>query len=1093
MAGGPEPSRAPSAPLSPADWRRAERAVDAALDAPPALRAAVLEAQCGDDPAIHAAARAWLRACDDGDADDRRDLAHSAAVQPGTILGRWRLLREVGRGGMGVVFVAAPVDAGPPDVMPLGSAGAPGWPARVAVKVVRDAPGANATWARRLEEERRILASLAHPGIARLLDSGVTEDGLPWFAMEYVDGERVDVWCDARALSVDARLALVARVCDAVRHAHARGVVHRDLKPSNVLVSADGTPTLLDFGIAKALAPDRALALTNTGQYVLTPEYASPEQLRGAPATAASDVYAFGVLLYELLVGRRPFDGASDAGGPASDATPSGRTPSDNTPWGRTARGAPAAVLAHWRAALEDDAPAPSTVVSAAAAAERGTTPAELRRRLRGALDAVVLTALRREPECRYPTAAALADDLRRAANGLPVLAPGYDRAYRLRRRMHAIRVRTPRRVVAGVAIVALVGSAWPLAEYAAARLDRPAGPRAAPVAHRPVLAARPLLLGAAYPAGAGATLELDAALSPDGRWIAYAGADAGGMHLYRTPAASGTMAAGARRLTPAGRAYQRAPQWSPDGRVVAFTADRRIWTVGAADCPGADSVPHLLVAPAPGAGWVASPAWAPDGRAIAYVEDDVIQIRAVSWVGHCGVPVIDPTTGPAHALRTAAGTPYALSWSPDGRWLAFASGNAAFLSGAQPWGSPMNVGNAAPSVLWLADTAGRRALPLTDSRALNTAPAWLPDGRGLVFVSNRDGPRDLYELAIDGTGHSAGAAARLTVGLDAHTVSVGRDGRHLAYTVFRQRSNVWAFPLGAGVPHVLTRGHESVEGMALSPDGRQLAFDSDRDGVRALYLVGATPRDDGALASPVRVTAGGDDFMPHWSPDGRELAFYRIDASGARLLATVPAAPAAGSTLPVPRGVVAASWPHDQWYPSWSPDGRSLVFHSYRDLLPDLYVVTRLRDGTPGSAWTAPRQLTTGGGADARWSPDGRRIAYWRHDGLWTVAPDGRAPVRLVALDTARAGAAGTGAAGTVQWSPDGAVLYYKWIDGDGGARIWVVPRTGGVPHPVVQLTVNGQGSPRPEFATDGQRVYAAVAVQEASVWTVVIGAAPH
>jgi serine/threonine-protein kinase len=266
---------------------------------------------------------------------------------------------------------------------------------RVALKLLRrgmDDPHL----VRRFLEERQILATLDHPHIARLLDGGVS-DGRPWFAMEYVEGEPIDRYCDGRRLPVDDRLRLFLEVCDAVQYAHRSLVVHRDLKPSNVLVTDDGGVKLLDFGIAKLLAPGDAVeaTLTQVGRRAMTPGYASPEQVRGEPVTVASDVYSLGVMLYALLAGRSPY------------RVPSGLERELE------------------RAVLEEPTEPPSTTVGRQAdeAAARGTSAERLRRRLRGDLDMIVLTALRKEPERRYPSVEALATDLRRHLGGLPVHA----------------------------------------------------------------------------------------------------------------------------------------------------------------------------------------------------------------------------------------------------------------------------------------------------------------------------------------------------------------------------------------------------------------------------------------------------------------------------------------------------------------------------------------------------------------------------------------------------------------------------------------------------------------------------------------------
>jgi serine/threonine-protein kinase len=266
---------------------------------------------------------------------------------------------------------------------------------RVALKLIRrglDEPHL----VRRFLEERQILASLDHPNIARLLDGGVSDEGLPWFAMEYVEGLPIDRYCDAHRLPIDRRLRLFIDVCEAVQYAHRNLVVHRDLKPSNVLVTEAGEVKLLDFGIARLLEGGEAMGLTQTGLRLMTPEYASPEQVRGERVSTASDVYALGVLLYELLTGHRPHRSA-------------GRNPHEIE-----------------RSIIEEEPESPSSMIhgrEAATAEARSTTPERLRRCLRGDLDTIVLTAMQKGPERRFGTAEQMGADIRRHLDGLPVRA----------------------------------------------------------------------------------------------------------------------------------------------------------------------------------------------------------------------------------------------------------------------------------------------------------------------------------------------------------------------------------------------------------------------------------------------------------------------------------------------------------------------------------------------------------------------------------------------------------------------------------------------------------------------------------------------
>ncbi len=315
-----------------------------------------------------------------------------SAVAMQQTVGPYRLVRELGYGGMGTVFLAERAD----DTFEQ----------QVALKVVRHV--ASSELLRRFHYERQVLAKLQHPNIARLVDGGATPEGLPWFAMEYIDGKPLDVYCDENALSIDDRLLLFEEVCEAVQYAHQHLVIHRDLKPGNILVTNDGRVKLLDFGIAKLLAEDDQvpmMTVTWTGMQLMTPAYASPEQMSGQTVTTASDVYALGVLLYELLTGQRPFDLAGQARRAMEDLVLHAEPKKPSTVIGETTGTADA------------------TAHATARATTRSTAPQRLRQRLAGDLDTICLKALRKEPQRRYQSAEQLGADLRAHLAGMPVSA----------------------------------------------------------------------------------------------------------------------------------------------------------------------------------------------------------------------------------------------------------------------------------------------------------------------------------------------------------------------------------------------------------------------------------------------------------------------------------------------------------------------------------------------------------------------------------------------------------------------------------------------------------------------------------------------
>ncbi len=389
--------------------------LEAALEHPVEERAAFIASSTNGDVELQREVVTLLSMESDAASFLETPAVAALADVAGRRIGPYQIVREIGRGGMGTVYLA-----GRDDVK-----------RRVALKLVRGGLAAPERIERFLIE-RRVLARLEHVNIARMLDAGVADDGTPWFAMELIEGEALDHYCDAHLLTVSERLRLVEQVCEAVAYAHRNLIVHRDLKPNNILVTSSGEVKLLDFGIAKLLDEDsnndKGAGLTEAGLRLLTPEYAAPEQVRGEPVTTATDVYALGVILYELLAGTRPQRDAS-ASGTMSAPRPPRRL---------------------------------SSVIgagdsSAAIALARSTTTIRLRRRVAGDLDTIVGKALEADADRRYASAAELLEDLRRHRTGFPVRARPASRAYRARAFVR--RNRWGVAVAAGVLLL-LVGTA---------------------------------------------------------------------------------------------------------------------------------------------------------------------------------------------------------------------------------------------------------------------------------------------------------------------------------------------------------------------------------------------------------------------------------------------------------------------------------------------------------------------------------------------------------------------------------------------------------------------------------------------------------
>jgi serine/threonine protein kinase len=413
----------------------------AAVDLAPPDREAFLRANAGDDTlhrevaellSAHESAGDFISqpAMFDVGLIENDEVSRDAAVT-GQQIGSYKIIRELGRGGMGAVYLAARADES--------------FDKQVALKLIKRGMDSDAI-IKRFVMERQILANLDHPNIARLIDGGTTEDGLPYFVLEYVEGTTITRYCDQRNLNTMERLKIFRQVCAAVQFAHQNLIVHRDLKPSNIIVTEDATPKLLDFGIAKLFSSDWSSSIDATATIgrVLTPEYASPEELRGLPVTTSSDVYSLGVVLYELLSGHRPFNFDN-------------RLPEDVARKIATSQPIkPSVVITRLEPARQTDDPEHVPRTPEAIGRTREGNIEKLRRRLVGDLDNILLKALRKEPERRYASVQEFSEDIRRHLEGLPVNASPDTLDYRARKfaQRHKASV-----LAAAVVIVTLLGA----------------------------------------------------------------------------------------------------------------------------------------------------------------------------------------------------------------------------------------------------------------------------------------------------------------------------------------------------------------------------------------------------------------------------------------------------------------------------------------------------------------------------------------------------------------------------------------------------------------------------------------------------------
>ena len=874
---------------------------------------------------------------------------------------RYRINRQVGTGGMATVYLAHDLKHD----------------RDVAIKILKPDLAA-AVGAERFVSEIRTIAHLRHPHILPLFDSG-SADGFLFYVMPFIEGESLRARLRReRTLPIGDVVKILRELADALAYAHAAGVIHRDVKPDNVLTSGRHV-FLADFGVAYALAPADGITVTGTGMVVGTPAYMAPEQVAGGQAEARSDIYALGVLAYELLAGTVPFTGSSQ------DVVVAHLTkPADRVSRHRPDTPEPLADLVmRCLAKKSDDRPRADDMLPLldSLASPTTSTSAAARRRAFGPALAVGLAALVM----------------------MAILAGGW--------------------------YVATANRNAELSSLAVGKISR--------VTTEP-------------------GLELDPAISPDGRAIAYAGGFPGQLRIYVRQIAAGRSVELTEDIT---GGSQRSPQWSPDGSRIVFQAsvppvirETLMRSMRLFQVPALGGTASRVAVQAP-ASFAVGPSWSPDGTQIAFG-------------GGGGIYVIPADHAEAPRLLIAGYGLHTPRWSPDGSKLAYVSGG--FIFG---YGEEM-LGNVETSKVFVFDVQARRATQISTGESLNVSPAWLPDNRTVLFVSNRDGGRDVYSARLTGGGSRDGEPKRLTSGLNAHGIGVSRDGKLLAYASYTPSANIWSIEIPArGVASVrsaqqVTFGNQKIEKLALSWDGQWLAYDSDRNGQADVWKVRL------AGGVPEQVTKGPNPkFVNEWSPDGQEIVFHTIREGSHRDIQVVSAD---GTTTETAVATAA-----EEQHSGWSPDGNSIIFDSSPSLGGDTeaYIVTREKRGAP---WSAPRRLTRNGSTDPKWSPDGTTIAHTPHGQLRTIAPDGTNERVLVEPGHQTDIAEVT----YPVWSRDSRTIYFKAYDAKRQSSIWSVPAKGGPAVPLIRFDDPAHRSLRREFATDGTRFYFTISGEESDLW---------
>ncbi|MGD8538925.1 MAG: protein kinase, partial [Candidatus Aminicenantes bacterium] len=535
--------------------------------------------------------------------------------------------------------------------------------------------------------------------------------------------------------------------------------------------------------------------------------------------------------------------------------------------------------------------------------------------------------------------------------------------------------------------------------------------------------------------------LELDPNISPDGKMVAYATGPLGRTRLVVRQISGGRPI----EITHDFPGNQRWPQWSPDGTQIAFYSEGTIYIV-----PALGGVPRRIISDNSN-GSAYSPTWSPEGKRIAYIRNESIHIFHLE-------------TGKSEKI-TDVKEAHCLSWSPDGSQIAFVSGNLPFLFSSmdipQAAGWPI-IGNKAPSSIHILSLSKWSTVRVISDDYLNVSPVWTPDGKHLLFISNRGGARDIYSMPLSSSGKPKASPSRLTTGLDAHTISISKGGQKLIYSVFNYTANIWSLQipeegsLSVSNAKQITKGNQIVESAQVSLDGLWLAYDSDLAGNSDIYKIPA------AGGNPIQLTSHpSEEFVPSWSSDGEKIVFHSFRRGNRDIYCMNKDG---GSVQQL------TDAPSHEFGPALSPDGSKISFMSDRTGRWEVYVMPKTDTG-----WGEPEQITSDGGVFPRWSPVGNSIVYISEQSLKIFSYDDRKTKTLVNCQIV---------VGIPSCSLDGKTVYYMSQDEQGIGSIWSVPIEGGEPElkiisddPHLKLGLIN-------LSADSQRFYFSIRSSESNVW---------
>jgi serine/threonine protein kinase len=957
-------------------WQRTWDLFHQALERGADERSGFLDAACATDPELRAEVDRLL-----GIHQRSSGILDAEPAVPGTLtfgweeplvdrrIGPYHLQEVVGEGGMGVVYSAQ-------QTSPVRR--------RVALKLVRPGMDSQEVLAR-FESERQALAILDHPRIAKVYDAGVTDDGRPYFVMEYVPGIPLTEYCDLRGLGLRERLELFRQACEAIDHAHGKGIIHRDIKPSNLLVAAvDGKPSLkvIDFGVAKATnqrLTERTL-FTRQGVLVGTPGYMSPEQAGTTPleVDARADVYALGVVLYELLAGAQPFDP-------------------------KTLRNV--AIAEMLRIIREEDPPPPwARLTSLGARADevakrRHLDVHTLVRRLQGELEWITMRALDKDATRRYASAADLAEDLRRHLGNEPVQARPPRFGYRVgkfvrRHRAAVIAAAVFATVVAGLGAMLTVQSSRLSEALDHDALRSMLAPVEGGVAFRELWSSAKGVLGTP---------------SPDGSFISFTDWSTGDLAVRDL--ASGEE----RRLT--GKNSWSTPEFaeysavSPDGREVAYA-----WFTGTAEAfyqlrviSVEDSAVRVLIG-GTDTPWVRPVGWTADGS------------HVLTWMsresGRNDLVLVPAREGETRVLLSSRDTDLPGAWalSPDDGVLLY---------------SVRQQGDSAKRDIRLRRLKDGHDVPLVEHAANDVPLAWSPDGRHVLFTSDRTGSLSLWAVAVNADGADGDPVLIRAMPRTGVLLPMGFTSRDsFVYAVSYRTRDVFLAAMGGsgeiGAPQKMTERYEGTNHSPdWSPDGKRLTWISERDG--SFTVVTGSPGDDELAEVPVseRLTSIGGG-SGRWSPDGTALLVtgQALNMTGWQGVFSIDVASGKIEQIAAAdsRGILR--------HPRWSPDGGSVYFLRRSESKAAIVAVDPL---DPRRQERIVHETDLGNMAV---SPDGRWIAYTT-DAFVQIESDGPPTISVVSTAGGEAsrvfeasGDAGFGPFTPLAWSADSEHVYFGTTD---------------------------------------------------------------